>query len=153
MTLSAVPFSFCSPGYFYHYVCSEGTSCNFFSFLVPIVVARAQSTFPVACCFPFLILSVKVLNLLVDPDRLPALVHCPDGRVLTGIMLWCLRKLQCWDKNAAIAEYMRYCGGVPPTREVRLCIFIEFPFFLKSILLHFCFFFGVTRAKYHSGYA
>lgn len=60
----------------------------------------------------------QVLSVLVDPDRLPALVHCPDGRVLTGVVLWCLRKLQCWDKTAAVAEYMRYCSGVPPTREV-----------------------------------
>lgn len=59
----------------------------------------------------------QVLALLVDPDRLPALIHCPDGKVLTGIVVWCLRRLQCYEPAACLQEFVRYCGGVYPTRE------------------------------------
>ncbi|CAM9649677.1 unnamed protein product, partial [Scytosiphon promiscuus] len=59
----------------------------------------------------------QVLSILVDKDRLPALVHCPDGRVLSGVVLWCLRRLQCWDGRASAEEFTRF-SGVLPTREV-----------------------------------
>ncbi|CAM9466464.1 unnamed protein product [Ectocarpus sp. 6 AP-2014] len=59
----------------------------------------------------------QVLSILADKDRLPALVHCPDGRVLSGVVLWCLRRLQCWDDRASAAEFARF-SGVLPSREV-----------------------------------
>ncbi|CAN0395022.1 unnamed protein product, partial [Ectocarpus fasciculatus] len=59
----------------------------------------------------------KVLSILADKDKLPALVHCPDGRVLSGVVLWCLRRLQCWDDRASAAEFARF-SGVLPSREV-----------------------------------
>eukprot|EP00752_Nemacystus_decipiens_P009483 g8479.t1 len=59
----------------------------------------------------------QVLAILVDKNRLPALVHCPDGRVLCGVVLWCLRRLQCWDDRASAAEFARFSGVLPP-REV-----------------------------------
>ncbi|CAB1098566.1 unnamed protein product [Ectocarpus sp. CCAP 1310/34] len=59
----------------------------------------------------------QVLSILADKDRLPALVHCPDGRVLSGAVLWCLRRLQCWDDRASAAEFARF-SGVLPSREV-----------------------------------
>ncbi|CAM9871500.1 unnamed protein product [Ascophyllum nodosum] len=60
----------------------------------------------------------QVLSVLVDADRLPALVHCPDGRVLAGLVVWCLRRLQCWDGHASAAEFSRFCG-VLPSRDVK----------------------------------
>ena len=60
---------------------------------------------------------LQVLSILTNSDRLPALIHCPDGRVLTGVVLWCLRRLQCWDNQASAAEFTTFCG-VLPTREV-----------------------------------
>ncbi|CAM9274729.1 unnamed protein product [Pylaiella littoralis] len=59
----------------------------------------------------------QVLSILVNNDHLPALVHCPDGRVLSGVVLWCLRRFQCWDERASAEEFARFCGVVP-SREV-----------------------------------
>eukprot|EP00903_Cladosiphon_okamuranus_P006671 g6513.t1 len=56
----------------------------------------------------------QVLAILVDKSRLPALVHCPDGRVLCGVVLWCLRRLQCWDDRASAAEFARFSCVLPP---------------------------------------
>lgn len=67
----------------------------------------------------------KVLAILVDKNRLPALVHCPDGRVLCGVVLWCLRRLQCWDDRASAAEFARFSGVLPP-REVGGCLAVVF---------------------------
>ncbi|CAN0253370.1 unnamed protein product, partial [Laminaria digitata] len=50
----------------------------------------------------------QVLSILTNSDLLPALIHCPDGRVLTGVVLWCLRRLQCWDNQASAAEFTRF---------------------------------------------
>ncbi|CAN0445451.1 unnamed protein product, partial [Discosporangium mesarthrocarpum] len=49
----------------------------------------------------------QILSVLVDPARLPALVHCPDGGVLTGVVVQCLRKLQCWSWGASVGEFWR----------------------------------------------
>ena len=52
---------------------------------------------------------------MVDADRLPALVHCPDGRVLAGVVVCCLRRLQCWSGDASSAEFTRFRGDLPST--------------------------------------
>jgi protein tyrosine/serine phosphatase len=45
--------------------------------------------------------------MLVDPARLPALLHCLDGGVVTGVAVMCLRKLQGWSWAALTEESRR----------------------------------------------
>ncbi|KAI9227492.1 MAG: hypothetical protein DHS80DRAFT_17124 [Piptocephalis tieghemiana] len=45
---------------------------------------------------------------MTDPNCLPLYIHCLDGCRITGLVIGCLRKLQCWAMPNILAEYTRY---------------------------------------------
>ncbi|KAJ3090079.1 hypothetical protein HK102_004728 [Quaeritorhiza haematococci] len=49
----------------------------------------------------------SILPVLINTDNLPMYVHCMDGTVVTGMVICCLRKLQCWSSASAMIEYAR----------------------------------------------
>jgi tyrosine-protein phosphatase OCA6 len=50
----------------------------------------------------------RLLSLLVDKRRLPVYMHCAEGGVSTGVLVMCLRVVQQWSIESALAEYSRY---------------------------------------------
>ena len=48
------------------------------------------------------------LAYLLNPDMHPLLVHCIDGGVATGMLIMCLRKLQCYGQFFPAAEFLRF---------------------------------------------
>jgi protein tyrosine/serine phosphatase len=50
----------------------------------------------------------KVLNLMLDPDNYPLLVHCNKGKHRTGCIVACFRKVTGWTDDTAIEEYEQY---------------------------------------------
>ncbi|CAM9536313.1 unnamed protein product [Chrysoparadoxa australica] len=50
----------------------------------------------------------KVLSLLIQPGSRPALLHCLSGVELTGTVVMCLRKLQCWVVRSLLEEARRF---------------------------------------------
>lgn len=52
-----------------------------------------------------------LLELLIDPRHHPLYVHCLDGVHNTGMLIMLLRKLQCWNLSAVIAEFTRFVRG------------------------------------------
>ncbi|CAM9141010.1 unnamed protein product [Phaeothamnion confervicola] len=67
----------------------------------PLTISPQQASFTYAVA--------QVLSILIVPSRLPALVHGLDGLVITGVVAACLRKLQCWNHQALVAEFCRAC--------------------------------------------
>jgi tyrosine-protein phosphatase OCA6 len=51
---------------------------------------------------------VTALNLLIDKSKHPILIHCLDGRRITGLLVLLLRRLQGWPPVAALAEFWKY---------------------------------------------
>ncbi|TPX51827.1 hypothetical protein SeMB42_g00502 [Synchytrium endobioticum] len=49
-----------------------------------------------------------LLNTVIDPNNLPLFIHCLDGVIVTGVVIMCLRKLQCWSIPSATIEYTRF---------------------------------------------
>ena len=39
-------------------------------------------------------------------------IHCTDGQAVTGVVVACLRRLQCWKMDAVITEYERRVDDV-----------------------------------------
>ena len=51
---------------------------------------------------------VQILPLLINTANLPAYVHCVDGCNTTGMVVACLRKLQCWSMLSIVSEFLRF---------------------------------------------
>ena len=51
---------------------------------------------------------ITALNLLIDKSKHPILIHCLDGRRITGLLVLLLRRLQGWPPVAALAEFWKY---------------------------------------------
>ncbi|TPX33399.1 hypothetical protein SmJEL517_g03683 [Synchytrium microbalum] len=49
-----------------------------------------------------------LLNTIIDPNNLPMFIHCLDGVIVTGVVIMCLRKLQCWNVPSATIEFTRF---------------------------------------------
>ncbi|KAJ3219406.1 hypothetical protein HK099_004721 [Clydaea vesicula] len=49
----------------------------------------------------------SILQIIVDEKNLPIYIHCLDGTLITGVVVGCLRKLQCWTVQSAMMEYSR----------------------------------------------
>jgi hypothetical protein len=47
----------------------------------------------------------------------PIYIHCYDGTHITGMIIMCLRKLQCWDVSTVHAEFSRFMRGGIITNE------------------------------------
>ncbi|KAI9011255.1 tyrosine phosphatase family-domain-containing protein [Gaertneriomyces semiglobifer] len=52
--------------------------------------------------------TAQILSSLIDATNLPLFVHCLDGTGVTGAIIMCLRKLQCWSLTYALVESARY---------------------------------------------
>ncbi|KAL1960250.1 hypothetical protein VTO42DRAFT_8793 [Malbranchea cinnamomea] len=50
----------------------------------------------------------KVIEILLNPENHPVLVHCNKGKHRTGCVIACFRRLQGWAADMAVAEYLRY---------------------------------------------
>ncbi|KND01707.1 uncharacterized protein SPPG_03501 [Spizellomyces punctatus DAOM BR117] len=50
----------------------------------------------------------QILAILADPSNHPLFVHCLDGAGVTGAVIMCLRKLQCWTMASILVESTRY---------------------------------------------
>ncbi|KAI9142131.1 tyrosine phosphatase family-domain-containing protein [Paraphysoderma sedebokerense] len=63
--------------------------------------------------------AIQAVQILIDTHHsAPVFVHCLDGATVTGLVIMCLRKLQCWTVSSAIVEYLRYQrGGVISSEE------------------------------------
>lgn len=76
----------------------------------------------------------QVLELMLDPNNYPMLVHCNKGKHRTGCMTACFRKVCGWTDEAAIDEYVKY--STPKDRELDKVFIQAFdPTPLKSIAL------------------
>lgn len=58
----------------------------------------------------------KILDLMLDPENYPMLIHCNKGKHRTGCMVACFRRVTGWSVEAAIEEYVRYAS--PKEREL-----------------------------------
>ncbi|OJJ87074.1 tyrosine phosphatase family protein [Aspergillus glaucus CBS 516.65] len=50
----------------------------------------------------------RVLEILVNRNNQPVLVHCNKGKHRTGCVISCLRKLQGWSLDTIIPEYLSF---------------------------------------------
>lgn len=76
----------------------------------------------------------QVLELLLEPNNYPVLIHCNKGKHRTGCMTACFRKVCGWTDDAAIEEYVRHSS--PKDRELDKVFIRRFdPTPLKSIAL------------------
>lgn len=51
---------------------------------------------------------ISALNICIDESKHPILIHCLDGRRITGLLVLLIRRLQGWPPIAALAEYWKY---------------------------------------------
>ncbi|EFJ19680.1 hypothetical protein SELMODRAFT_444121 [Selaginella moellendorffii] len=51
---------------------------------------------------------VEILHKIISVENLPAYLHCLDGAHVTGLVVMCLRKLQCWNLSTSTAEFCRF---------------------------------------------
>lgn len=52
--------------------------------------------------------TAQILAVLTDTANHPLFVHCLDGTGVTGAVILCLRKLQCWTMASILVESTRY---------------------------------------------
>ena len=50
----------------------------------------------------------SILKLILEPSNHPMFVHCLDGTLVTGMIVACLRKVQCRSNSSALKEYSRF---------------------------------------------
>lgn len=51
------------------------------------------------------------LNITLNPDNHPILVHCSKGKHRTGCLMAVLRRMCGWSLSAALDEYARFAGS------------------------------------------
>jgi tyrosine-protein phosphatase OCA6 len=51
---------------------------------------------------------ISALNICIDNSKHPILIHCLDGKRITGLLVLLLRRLQGWPPVAALAEFWKY---------------------------------------------
>jgi tyrosine-protein phosphatase OCA6 len=62
--------------------------------------------------------TIQVLHYMISPAYFPLFVHCLNGANVTGLVVMCLRKLQCISKSFSTAEFCRFIGeGVVSPEE------------------------------------
>jgi tyrosine-protein phosphatase OCA6 len=73
------------------------------------------------CCFfgvcwsPF---KTRLCQMMIVTTNLPLYIHCVDGTHVTGMVIMCLRKLQCWDVSTIHSEFCRFIrNGIITTDE------------------------------------
>ena len=58
----------------------------------------------------------QILDLMLDPENYPMLIHCNKGKHRTGCISACFRRVTGWTTEAAIEEYVRFAS--PKDREL-----------------------------------
>ncbi|QLG72486.1 hypothetical protein HG535_0D01940 [Zygotorulaspora mrakii] len=53
-------------------------------------------------------LLTKALEIVLNPDHQPVLIHCNRGKHRTGCLIGCIRKLQNWSLTMIFDEYRRF---------------------------------------------
>jgi len=51
---------------------------------------------------------ISALNICIDNSKHPILIHCLDGKRITGLLVLLLRRLQGWPPVAALSEFWKY---------------------------------------------
>jgi tyrosine-protein phosphatase SIW14 len=54
---------------------------------------------------------LQVLEIILDPQAHPVLVHCNQGNHRVGCVMGLLRKLQRWSLTAIFDEYRRFAAN------------------------------------------
>ena len=76
----------------------------------------------------------QILDLMLDPENYPMLIHCNKGKHRTGCVSACFRRVTGWSTEAAIEEYVRY--SYPKDRELDKAFITRFdPTALKPLAL------------------
>jgi len=76
----------------------------------------------------------QILEIMLDPNNYPMLLHCNKGKHRTGCLTACFRKVCGWTDEAALEEYVQY--SVPKDRELDKAFIRQFdPTPLKSTAL------------------
>ncbi|KAL2852819.1 tyrosine phosphatase family-domain-containing protein [Aspergillus pseudoustus] len=52
----------------------------------------------------------RIMEILLEKNNHPVLIHCNKGKHRTGCVSACFRKLQGWDLQEVIDEYVHYSG-------------------------------------------
>ena len=60
---------------------------------------------------------IKGLKVLMRGKHYPILITCKTGRVLTGCVVACLRKMQDWSLISIFEEYRRFAGYKPQQKH------------------------------------
>ena len=50
----------------------------------------------------------RALEIVLNPDNHPILIHCNRGKHRTGCLVGCIRKLQNWSLSMIFDEYRRF---------------------------------------------
>lgn len=53
-------------------------------------------------------LLTKALEVVLNPENQPILIHCNRGKHRTGCLIGCIRKLQSWSLTMIFDEYRRF---------------------------------------------
>ncbi|XP_076959403.1 inositol diphosphatase DSP4-like [Bidens hawaiensis] len=53
----------------------------------------------------------RALNVLIDKEKHPVLIHCKHGKHRTGCLVGCFRKLQNWCMSTICEEYKQFAGN------------------------------------------
>eukprot|EP01050_Picozoa_sp_SAG11_P010255 SAG11_NODE_1017_length_6163_cov_6.440303_5_plen_283_part_00 len=61
----------------------------------------------------------QILEILINADNYPLLLHCIDGANNTGLVIMCLRKLQNWAPAPGLAEFARFVPGEVSSAHAR----------------------------------
>lgn len=76
----------------------------------------------------------QVLEIMLDPNNYPMLIHCNKGKHRTGCMTACFRKVCGWTDEAALDEYLQH--STPKDRDLDKVFIRRFdPTPLKSLAL------------------
>lgn len=62
--------------------------------------------------------SLQAIRYMIEGQRAPMLVHCLNGAEITGAIISCLRKLDCWTLPDIISEYARFVEGGPTSAAI-----------------------------------
>ena len=76
----------------------------------------------------------EILDLMLNPENYPILIHCNKGKHRTGCMTACFRRVTGWSVDRAIDEYVKY--ATPKERELDKAFIRRFdPSVMKPLAL------------------
>ena len=61
-----------------------------------------------SCCYRYIDAYCTNVQILINPSCHPVFIHCLDGAHVTGLIIACLRKLQCWTHATIVGEALRF---------------------------------------------